>query len=64
VTSDGYSYRSSTKSPEYGIVAKLFVDGSATASSYSLVATVTCGDTTTNASYKITLAGGYFSIQI
>ena len=64
VTSDGYSYRSATKSPEYGIIAKLFIDGSATASTYSLVATVTCGDNTTNASYKITLAGGFFSQQI
>ena len=64
VTSDGYSYRSATKSPEYGIVAKLFIDGSSTASSYSLLATVTCGDNTTNATYKISLAGGFFSIQI
>ena len=59
IVTNGSSYRSSTSKPEYSIYAKVIIDGTSVANSFGLAATVTCGETTSGNSAKLTVNGDY-----
>ena len=59
IVTNGSSYRSSTSKPEYSIYAKVIIDGTSVANSFGLAATVTCGETTSGNSAKLTFNGDY-----
>jgi hypothetical protein len=61
IVTDGFSYRSSVSKSEYAIYAKVIVDGSSVLNNYALTATVTCGETTSAASARLTVNGDYVS---
>ena len=60
----GSSYRTSSSRTEYSIFAKVIVDGSAVASAFGLVATVTCGSTTSFDAARLTIAGDYVGQEV
>ena len=60
----GSSYRTSSSRTEYSIFAKVIVDGSAVSSTFGLVATVTCGSTTSFDSARLTIAGDYVGQEV
>jgi len=59
IVSDGYSYRSSSSKPEYSILAKVIIDGTSVTSNFGLLATVSCGESTSTNSSKLTVNGDY-----
>ena len=59
IVTNGSSYRSSDAKPEYSIYAKVIIDGTSVANSLGLAATVTCGETTSGNSAKLTVNGDY-----
>ena len=59
IVTNGSSYRSSDAKPEYSIYAKVIIDGTSVANSFGLAATVTCGETTSVNSAKLTVNGDY-----
>jgi hypothetical protein len=59
IVTNGSSYRSTTSKPEYSIYAKVIIDGTSVANSFGLAATVTCGETTSGNSAKLTVNGDY-----
>ena len=59
IVTNGSSYRSSTSKPEYSIYAKVIIDATSVANSFGLAATVTCGETTSGNSAKLTVNGDY-----
>ena len=59
IVSDGYSYRSSSSKPEYSIFAKVIIDGTSASSNFGLLATVSCGESTSTNSAKLTVNGDY-----
>jgi len=60
----GSSYRTSSSRTEYSIFAKVIVDGSAVVSAFGLVATVTCGSTTSFDAARLTIAGDYVGQEV
>jgi hypothetical protein len=60
----GSSYRTSSSRTEYSIYAKVIVDGSAITSTYGLVATVTCGSTTSFDAARLTIAGDFVGQEV
>ena len=60
----GSSYRTSSSRTEYSIFAKVIVDGSAVASAFGLVATFTCGSTTSFDAARLTIAGDYVGQEV
>ena len=59
IVSDGYSYRSGSSKPEYSILAKVIIDGTSVTSNFGLLATVSCGESTSTNSSKLTVNGDY-----
>jgi hypothetical protein len=64
LVSYGSSYRTSSTRPENSIIAKVLVNASAVADTFSLITTVTCGAQTGGASQKLTVAGDFFIQEI
>ncbi|MFM8671792.1 MAG: hypothetical protein ACKODD_00525 [Candidatus Nanopelagicus sp.] len=60
----GSSYRTSSSRTEYSIFAKVIIDGSAVGSTYGLVATITCGTTTSFDAARLTIAGDYVGQEV
>ena len=59
IVSDGYSYRSNSSKPEFSILAKVIIDGTSVTSNFGLLATVSCGESTSTNSSKLTVNGDY-----
>jgi hypothetical protein len=60
----GSSYRTSSSRTEYSILAKVIIDGTSVASSFGLVATLTCGTTTSFDAARLTIAGDYVGLEV
>ena len=64
IVTDGSSYRTSTSTYEYAILAKVIVNGSSETTNFNLIATVQCGESTGTNSTKLTVSGDYVAQEI
>jgi hypothetical protein len=64
IVTDGSSYRTSTSTYEYAILAKVIVNGTSETTNFNLIATVQCGESTGTNSTKLTVSGDYVAQEI
>ena len=59
---EGQTYRGGVVTPEHSLIAKVVVDATSSGLDFSLIASVTCGNSTSAA--PITFSGDYFAIAV
>ena len=59
---EGQTYRGSVVTPEHSLIAKVVVDATSSGVDFSLIASITCGNSTSAA--PITFSGDYFAIAV